>query len=53
MLGIPDVAALIGKSEFTTRKLARLGAIPGAKKVGRDWRFRPDAIAKFTGGASL
>lgn len=49
MFTVSDVAKMINKSEQTTRKMARLGLIPGARRMGRDWRFRHSEINKFVG----
>jgi len=47
VLNIREAAAYLGAHEQTVRKLARRGAIP-AFKVGRDWRFRRDALQQWT-----
>jgi excisionase family DNA binding protein len=49
MLTVPELAKLLQKSAKTVRKMARNDAIPGARKVGHDWRFQRAAIAKFLG----
>jgi len=49
MLSVPDVAALIRKSCYTVQKMARLGQLPGAKKIGNEWRFSAVKIAHFIG----
>jgi len=43
IFGIREAAAFLGVHEQTIRRLARRGAIPGFK-VGRDWRFRKEAL---------
>lgn len=50
MLTVPEVAAVLRKAPFTVRKRARLGQLPGAKKVGRDWLFNAEKIERFSGG---
>jgi excisionase family DNA binding protein len=50
MLTVPEVAALIHKAVVTVRKMARKGALPGAKRVGRDWLFRRGEIQRFVEG---
>jgi len=51
MMTVPEVAVVIQKSAFTVRKLARLHALPGAKRIGKEWRFQRPAIEKYaTGG---
>jgi len=43
VFNIGEAAAFLGAHEQTVRRLARRGAIP-AFKVGKDWRFRKDAV---------
>ncbi len=50
MLTVPEVATLIHKAPFTVRKMARNGALPGAKRVGREWLFRRPDIQRFVEG---
>lgn len=38
-LTTPEAAAALGLSERQVQQLAAHGQIPGAAKVGRDWRF--------------
>lgn len=47
VLDIRAAAAFLGTHAQTIRKLARRGAIP-AFKVGRDWRFRKQAIVTWS-----
>jgi excisionase family DNA binding protein len=44
---IHEAAAFLGAHEQTIRRLARRGAIP-CFKVGRDWRFRREALVKWS-----
>jgi excisionase family DNA binding protein len=44
---IREAAAFLGAHEQTVRRLARRGGIP-AFKVGRDWRFRKEAIQRWS-----
>jgi excisionase family DNA binding protein len=46
---VEQVAELITKSAYTVRKMARNGRIPGARKIGRDWRFPHDKVARMIG----
>jgi excisionase family DNA binding protein len=46
LLDVKRMAKLLAISEFTTRKLARNGKIPGATKVGGVWRFDPDKLTE-------
>jgi excisionase family DNA binding protein len=39
-----DLAAHWQLSRWTIRQLAKAGRIRGAERVGRDWRFREDAL---------
>lgn len=48
-LNIRGAATLLGAHEQTVRKLARRGAIP-CFKVGRDWRFRKEALLRWADG---
>jgi excisionase family DNA binding protein len=47
VLNIREAAAFLSAHEQTVRKLARRGAIP-CFKVGRDWRFRKEALLRWT-----
>ena len=47
ILNISEAATFLGVHEQTIRKLARRGAIP-AFKVGRDWRFRKEALLNWS-----
>ena len=46
MLGVSQVAAILGMSERTLRYLASLGELPGIK-VGRAWRFWRNEILEY------
>lgn len=45
-LNVFEAATLLGIHDQTVRKLARKGGIPGFK-VGRDWRFRREALINW------
>jgi excisionase family DNA binding protein len=47
VFGIREAAEFLGAHEQTVRKLARRGAIP-CFKVGRDWRFRKEALLRWS-----
>jgi excisionase family DNA binding protein len=47
VLNITEAAAFLGAHEQTVRRMARRGAIP-CFKVGKDWRFRRDALLRWT-----
>ena len=47
VFSIHEAAAFLGVHEQTVRRLARRGGIP-CFKVGRDWRFRREAIFHWT-----
>jgi excisionase family DNA binding protein len=47
MLTLAQAAEVLGFSEHHTRKLARAGQLPGARKIGHSWRFREDLLAAF------
>ena len=47
ILNISEAAAFLGVHEQTVRKLARRDTIP-AFKVGRDWRFRKEALLRWS-----
>ena len=49
VFGITEAAAFLGAHEQTVRRLARRGAIPSFK-VGKDWRFRREALLRWTDG---
>ena len=46
LIDVKRVAKLLSISEFTARKLARDGKIPGATKVGGVWRFDPQKLTE-------
>ena len=46
VFNITGAAAFLGAHEQTVRRLARRGAIP-AFKVGKDWRFRKEALLRW------
>ena len=46
VFGIREAAAFLGVHEQTVRRLSRRGAIP-CFKVGRDWRFRKEALVRW------
>lgn len=48
-LTVQDVAELMGVHPATIRRLARAGRLPGAYRVGRQWRFAREAIEKLRG----
>jgi excisionase family DNA binding protein len=47
VFNIREAAASLGAHEQTVRKLARRGVIP-AFKVGKDWRFRKEALLRWS-----
>jgi excisionase family DNA binding protein len=47
IFGIREAAAFLGVHEQTVRRLSRRGAIP-CFKVGRDWRFRKEALLRWS-----
>lgn len=47
-VGIPEVAQHLSISEYTARRLAKSGAIPGIK-IGHQWRFRLTAVDAHLG----
>ena len=47
MLTLAEAAEVLGFSEKHTRRLARAGQLPGARKIGHSWRFREDLLAAF------
>ena len=49
VFNITEAAAFLGAHEQTVRRLARRGAIPSFK-VGKDWRFRKEALLRWTDG---
>jgi excisionase family DNA binding protein len=49
MLTLAEAAAVLGFSEYHTRRLARAGQLPGGRKIGHSWRFRSDFVDLFCG----
>jgi excisionase family DNA binding protein len=47
IFGIREAAAFLGVHEQTVRRLSRRNAIP-CFKVGRDWRFRKEALVRWS-----
>ena len=43
MIPIAEYAAKIGKAAITVADKCRRGALPGARKIGRDWFVPKDA----------
>ena len=43
MIPIAEYAAKIGKAVITVADKCRLGALPGARKIGRDWFVPKDS----------
>lgn len=43
MIPIAEYAAKIGKATITVADKCRRGALPGARKIGRDWFVPSDA----------
>ena len=48
-LTVRQVAHLMGVHPATVRRLARAGKLPGAYKVGRQWRFARETIEELRG----
>ena len=48
-LSVRNVSRLLDVHPATVRRLARAGRLPGAYKVGRQWRFAREAIGKLRG----
>lgn len=46
-LSAAEVAERYGVATRTVQQLARLGKIPGALQVGRQWRFKSSEIGKW------
>jgi len=44
MLKPDQVGAMLNISDRTVRKLGEAGLIPGALRIGRQWRFREDLL---------
>lgn len=47
VMNVKETAAFLGTHIETVRRLARRGDLPSFK-VGKDWRFRRDALLKWT-----
>jgi excisionase family DNA binding protein len=48
-LTVQDVAKLTGVHPATVRRLARVGRLPGAYKMGSLWRFAREGIEELRG----
>jgi excisionase family DNA binding protein len=51
LLTAEEVAQVLRMHERTVRRLATKDEIPGARRVGREWRFIRTEIEKFIGEA--
>lgn len=47
LLTVPEVAHHLRQNEQTVRRLMRLGTIPGAIKLGREWRIAQADLDAF------
>ena len=47
LLNFEEVQALLRVSKNTLSRLASSGQIPGARKIGRAWRFRRDLLVEW------
>lgn len=52
-LTVADLAYLLHKTPWVVNKMARLGQLPGAKRIGREWFFRRNDIRRFVEGKEL
>ena len=50
LLDLPIVVVLLGMSEPTIKKLAVAGKLPGARKIGDQWRFDKQSLHEFITG---
>ncbi len=44
---VPEVAKALGVNCDTVRRYARLGKLPGARKLGHDWTFSAERINRM------
>ena len=49
LLTAEEVAQVLRMHERTVRRMASKDEIPGARRIGREWRFRRGEIEKFVG----
>jgi excisionase family DNA binding protein len=49
LLTAEEVARVLRMHERTVRRLATNDEIPGARRIGREWRFSRGEIEKFIG----
>jgi excisionase family DNA binding protein len=47
LLDVPLVCVVFGMSEMTVKRLANRGELPGARKVGDQWRFDKEALHDY------
>ena len=50
VVDLPYVARLLGRSVESLKKSAQKGVLPGAFKVGRDWRVDRDRLRQHICG---
>jgi excisionase family DNA binding protein len=42
-----ELARIFGKAEDVIRRMCRDGEIPGAFKIGSEWRLTPQALGEY------
>jgi predicted DNA-binding transcriptional regulator AlpA len=47
LLGVRDLARMVGASENTIRAWINEGRLPKPFKIGRAWKWHPDVIRRF------
>lgn len=50
LLLVEEVATLLRLSPYTVRQMARQGKLPGARKIGGEWRFSRKALLEWVEG---
>lgn len=47
LLDIPIVVMILGISEVTAKKMVNAGTLPGARKIGDQWRIDKEALHEY------
>lgn len=52
VLDVPLVCVVLGKSSASIKRYAADGTLPGARKIGNEWRFDKEVLMNYLKGAA-
>jgi predicted DNA-binding transcriptional regulator AlpA len=52
VLDVPLVCVVLGKSSASIKRYAADGILPGARKIGNEWRFDKETLMQYLKGAA-